>query len=1337
MTRVVSIPRSPKVLEEQFDVVGDAHASRVQVSERRVAFSGWFNTIMDPLVREVTVSAPELRFDGTVGVLEALLMTRDMTRITLIADVIRIEKVLRWKGAEVEIHARRLVFRDSGRIDTTPESFKVSARAQTRNEQGHPVEGTTIRAAHGQDGNAGGNITLHIAELDCGNKTGVKRFVTDGAPGQLGEKGGTLPFVPRTGGPPTKDVQPVTLDQAAAAIIDKLNSTPDLGDYHHWRTGGGLGRDGINATWAKLITEGDSVDRTGHTVTDLRIGLVFQKVFQMVHNEVRIPSHGGGERWTKAASGVDITKAWERVRKLADPWTPSDGENAYPSGTTGRGGNGGILTVPAHISIPEGAFSCTGGLSELSPYVQGGAAGKPQKYLVGAFRALQHVMMDDLRYVSSKPTKQTRAEYIPLKNMLEVVAKAGETQPGQSAEGSMLGPGDEGRLVHDGGTYGWMEPRLVRIVADHARELYGAGHRERAWERLKPYWLASREPGCMPDAADTRSALTAVRGMVENFQQNLNLYGHPPGWVPRFSASSYLQAYLADRQFSYRFVAVMEKAIALMSSAEHANAMLDDLSGQTEQAIERLHDALAHAFARYDKARQQLDDAQAKLAWAQRELDAIEEDASVLAIRTAHDQAVAKAVFGITASVLKAVPVYQPAFAGIGAIVESVGTVVADTIGEPQPPDDEDEADADGHPHPTDRGMVALNLLDRVGRTVAKTVKDNGAAFRTQFQDARNEQDWDKLNPDTVDLRKRVDQLKLALATAGTDSDAAIRQAHDQVLANEQLADLLSSDDAIARRLADFPRENDDLLRQLQAYNAALAELATQPVSSDPLKNDIARGARQRLLLGREKLLAALGHAQDRIRELENTAGTNATRRQEIQSTLDAVQARRKELEDKREQLDKLLPGLDKKDAEKAVKDATNTFGKVLDGVERIATGAAEVASAIRDITTQPDPESAEVQALRKKVLEGPMGKRYAKAQEEVQAGTHLMNEALVELMSCSQQVQTVSADFTSAIQTSIDIARNRVVFSRAVDTGLRASLVSMQRQARERMDYYLYLFRRAYMYEYCTLPGSDLGRLNHFIAQLDTAIAASRTALAEGSGLSKTNPALAGLAHVIALPSETFATIGDDALRNTLAQLAVRLLDRRQARGGPTGSKLLLPLAPEHLEELATNGRVDIARAIDLMTPEASREAYLMANPLLRITSLQVVKAELRFRAEQRPMNSMRIVVTLGQELPLWDGKQYFVFRIGSAEKPVTYAFGADHFDGANGVWQGDFEADTRAGPDDLFTTVMAKASGTSLQYSELNPSFLASLHIAIVLGAEQITGIESFRLAFGIQSS
>ncbi|TKB88185.1 MAG: hypothetical protein E8D43_00275, partial [Nitrospira sp.] len=289
MTLVASTPRNRKVLEEQFDVVGEAHGSRVQVSERWVPFSGWFNTILNPLVREVTVSAPELRFDGTVDVLEALLTTRDVTRITLIADVVRIEKVVRWKGATVEIYARRLVFRDSGRIETTPEAIKTPARAQDRGEGDRPLEGTEIRAASGRDGDAGGNITLHIAELDCDNKAGVKRFVTDGAPGQVGEKGGLLKFEPPwKGGPQSKNVDVkdfVTLEKARVAVINKEHSTRDLVNYWNWKTWGGFDQSGIEKTWAKLIS-----GHPGHTVTDLRIGLGFLKFLQMVHNEVRLPS---------------------------------------------------------------------------------------------------------------------------------------------------------------------------------------------------------------------------------------------------------------------------------------------------------------------------------------------------------------------------------------------------------------------------------------------------------------------------------------------------------------------------------------------------------------------------------------------------------------------------------------------------------------------------------------------------------------------------------------------------------------------------------------------------------------------------------------------------------------------------------------------------------------------------------------------------------------------------------------------------------------------------------------------------------------------------------------
>src|SRR5690606_29471156 len=150
---------------------------------------------------------------------------------------------------------------------------------------------------------------------------------------------------------------------------------------------------------------------------------------------------------------------------------------------TGRGGAAGTLSVPANVQVPEKAFSGAGGASERSPEVPGGAAGTPQKFMCIAFNASQF---------TPDPFNPTKS-VTNLLLTLEHARITGETKPGEKKEGSARGAGEKGSVTILDNAQGWMEPRLLRTVADHARELYHAGQRQRAWELLAPYWRASRE----------------------------------------------------------------------------------------------------------------------------------------------------------------------------------------------------------------------------------------------------------------------------------------------------------------------------------------------------------------------------------------------------------------------------------------------------------------------------------------------------------------------------------------------------------------------------------------------------------------------------------------------------------------------------------------------------------------------------------------------------------------------------------------------------------------------------------------------------------------------------
>lgn len=1320
MDDLVQLPVSNRsnitVLEEQFVVKPD---TRVQLSERKSFTRGRFNTLLNPVTRELTVTSTALHWNGTSAVLEALCVTRDVTRIVLIADDIRIEQLLQWKGACVDIYARRLVFRGVGCIDTTPEAYAGAAFSDTRSEHGRPLnDANEIEAADGLDGQAGGDIRLFIAQLDLGDTDKDKvRLKTDGGPGQVGEEGGLLPFKPRKNGPPTKDVVAVVTKSDVLAVFSNAdNSTPDLTDVKHWKTAGGLGAEGLNKTWAELtkdsILKGEFIDYSDYKVTDVRVGLAYLQFLQKFYYEVPVPAREGLARRSKVPQEMTFAKAWEKTHKLTDPWTPSNGEDAYPSGRTGRGGRGGSITLTVAPDRPSGWYSCRGGDSNSSPNINGGEAGTPQKYICAAINAVQYA--EDPLYFDPL-TNNTKGNILLLTDKLETHRIFGTTKPGKGALGRAKGPGEDGTLARaDANT--WLDARLLRTMADRAREYFGAGQRERAWELIAPYWRACRDLPETVLATDARSSHQAIENLVQNYQANLDLYGNPPGWVPRFSASNYLRTYLADRRFSYRFVAVMEKAIRLMDGLEQANAMLGDLTASTESLIDQLRDELYSAFVRYDVARDLLDEANSTLLNVQQQLSALESDAELTATIKVHDQAIVKAVFDISGAVLKAIPAYQPALAGVGAVVESVGGVVVSSMNtDPEQPFD---------------GWQAVATISG---SVEGVLKENAGSFKSQLEGRLRSRYKDQLDPDAADLRTQVEQMRTAIAEGQTEHDAAVIEASAALERDDLLAELLNTDAELTERLAGNRKNREQLLQELKGFNQTLNELA--PANSNDIAMEAATRGKQRLLITRAKLYTLLANAQNEGRELEVRIAENTEKRSDFEAPRQALAQRRSRLEAQQEALDKLLPDFEEASAKDKIKKAGDAAGKALEGAQRLAKGAATIATSISSVARMPEADSEEVQALKAKILKGKYGERYAELQDRVDKATATMSEALSELMSCNQGVTTLTADFAGAIQSSIDISRNRLAFARGLDAGLKTSLVAMQRQARQRMDYYLYLFRKAYMYEYCETVGSDVASLNGFIEQADNWLRDSRAALADAREAARGSDALQGLAQLSAMTDTNIEEFGNDTLRHTLSELASKLLQRRQAQGMPRGNTLYFEIDAPRRQALARERRVTLGPVRELI-PDAGE--FFNNNRLLKVTGISLAKGDLRFRASAAPHSTVRLVFEFGRELVLWDGRRYVMFRIAKSERPLSFGFVANDFTpDSNGEWSGEFKADSGGSVDELFKVVSAEALGQSLSYAEINPSFLSTLSASITLGGSQIEEITHLSLLVGWQAN
>eukprot|EP00659_Diplonema_papillatum_P020686 gene20686-31876_t len=1050
-----------EVLEERFPCVGARDPSLIQISESESLAPGVFNTLEKPVTRHVQVVGVELVWNGSVQTLDSLRLLRDVSRMTVIADRIVIQEALEWKGAQVDVFARHLEFRGKGSISTVPEPFATMAWSEFRDsDNDRPLnEEGEIMAKAGRDGQAGGTITLNVGALVI--PEGHTCFITDGAPGEMGEKGGLRPHKPFKDGPATKSVLPVTFDAVKTAVCDTNNTHNDLGKLSVWKTAYGVGEDGFKKCWSKVPA--------GYTVTDVRLGLQFQQFLARFQSTLFVSGKGDVDlvRHDVTMNAVKRnTEIFDDMQLFKNTVAPSDGEDAYPSGKAGRGGDAGDIHSPsAWLEALKGnVVQQKGGASRTSAEIAGGNPGTPSNYALIAMTCIQTSIGEIV---------------VPKLHVHTSSRKAGKgCKPVEGAEGN------PGSFKADVDTLAWLEPRLLWAVATYARQVCASGHREQAWNILKPYWtvLVSEDaPALGPDAAASQQI---IRTLVQNYQQNLDLYGNPPGWVPRFSTESYLKTYQVERRFSCQFLAVMDKAVGLMSSMSQGQAMLAIMAEQTEDVIEQIRQDLFASYGRYDEARDELDAAGAVLKTAQKSLKSLEARARELGRIRESDKAVLKAVFDISGAVLEAIPVYQPMLAAVGTIVKGVGEYVVEAT---------DKHDGD---EPTD----GWEALEEIGKVVGDTLDANADAFKDLFDEHLKEKYKTKLDPETEDLRTQVAQLHGELGNQQREDNETMDDAYSQVMQSPDLSELLNTGKDAAKLLVEGADNRANLQRKIEEHDLLITDLDSfsdgRPL--DGLQNELCWRRKHNLRQARAKLNTLLEAAQEEARDLEMEI-VDATRA----ATLKAALERKKQLADKQDKLDKLIPKLGKKDAEDKIKKQNKTFSKIVDGTTGIVKGAAEIGASMSKVVRGPAPDGEAVTKAKDKFLGNELKGEYDAVLKVVAEAKAKLASAFTTLQQCNQAIATQASDFAGAVQCSVDISRNRQAFSLGLDVGLKGAFVAMQRQAQDRMAYYLYLFRRAFAYEFCQSAGEAVANLNTLTERIDKWLKNSDAAARR---LSKTN---------------------------------------------------------------------------------------------------------------------------------------------------------------------------------------------------------------------------------------
>ena len=355
-------------------------------------------------------------------------------------------------------------------------------------------------------------------------------------------------------------------------------------------------------------------------------------------------------------SGAPIfgTRAW-----------PTDGTDAIAPGQPGTGGAGGNLLS----NLPLGALAdLRGGRSGArGPDRQGGAAGGPDHPAWGCEGG------DSFSITSSFPGGQ------PCDPPGACSARPGADAP---APGADAPAGPDGSFASlPGAPTVWLEPLATEAILSYVRAAYLSGNlaevRRRSDELLNTL-EAVGESLPVEFASDFDQATQELYLLRDRVLHNLDYFGNPAGWVPMLSFEANRLAFEREVEAA---IPILYLSYWLRQAAEETAATVDGL----RETRERIREELPELSTRYKELEASLpqlevevDSLTSRIVVFQQSIEARETELLERAeqnVEERHKVPFWKKGLRIVGSVLKMVPVYQPALAAVGTGLEIVSHI--------------------------------------------------------------------------------------------------------------------------------------------------------------------------------------------------------------------------------------------------------------------------------------------------------------------------------------------------------------------------------------------------------------------------------------------------------------------------------------------------------------------------------------------------------------------------------------------------------------------------------------------------------------------------------------
>jgi len=765
-------------------------------------------------------------------------------------------------------------------------------------------------------------------------------------------------------------------------------------------------------------------------------------------------------------------------------------------------------------------------------------------------------------------------------------------EAGQSAAEVVSAEGPSGAVSVVGGT--WMHPDALDAVVACAKDAYRNGHRDLARSLLDPYYAELRKLTELPD--NLSSGFVAVEAMRNNLLNNVDYYGHRPGWVPRLRLSSNFDLFQRIRSISCELLYYALNMEEKYHSLDNANRLAEELSAAIGNEMEESLRGLRETYTQLAEARIALMQVEASVKLKQASIDNLQKWALQDAVDRVRRQRIYRGVMKTIGGLLKAVPIGQP-YLGLGADVVSAA------------------------------GEFNWNNPDGVPDQIRKTFKSIGDST-----DSFLEKNKDLLIKDRVQPLR--DRLKL---------DQEKKDALEKLLPETKGA-LKAQEDAVAREQANIEskavRERKRALQDLQGKFGELEQEIKDKAALNALRKHFTDDPEgKRLFDQRQEVLQKVRQLEKEIEQEQEKDRKNppavkperARRLKEAQVELEKLQANLESQEGHLKDAQKATPECARAltTKEEKVKDTLSRLKGMGAGISTFGDGVASLAS-LSTLGT----DDKEVKDLTAMILDTDKKEELQKLLAEFAGFARKQQAALAALRQNQQLITNYVASVTQNPSELNGLSQQRQTVGRALDLRTRRYLKEMQTRARDGLRWSTYNLVMAYRYEYLADVPESFYNFDKVVDQLRQL----ECTTTDGSG-----------GKAWRLDKAKFKETEDTVVKNEFFGMALELLRRRQSVATQKKNDFVCRLSPEQLEVLHRSGRLVFNLVRDLQ-----KGSFNTIDA--RIVDVTDVKMKLD---TADPQLSLRLTFRhSGESILLGRDERYYYFCAGADDDPISWGF-------------------------------------------------------------------------------